>query len=69
MTRVAGDFGNFLGLALTPPGIEVLDGRKLAPMIYWAVRTTLCSALQLEAEQLPYQEVMQQVRMLSIVQL
>ena len=31
MTRVAGVFDNFLGLPLTPPGIEVLDGRKLGP--------------------------------------
>ena len=28
---------------------------SLAPVIYWAVLTTLCSALQSEAEQLPYQ--------------
>ena len=27
MTRVSGIFDNFL----TPPGIEVLDGRKLGP--------------------------------------
>ena len=32
---------------------------SLAPVMYWAVRTTLCSALRLEAEQLPYQAVMQ----------
>ena len=31
MTRVAGVFDNFQGLPLTPPGIEVLDGRKLCP--------------------------------------
>jgi hypothetical protein len=31
MTRVAGVFGNFWCLPLTPPGIEVLDGRKLGP--------------------------------------
>ena len=36
----------------------------LAPVMYWAIRTTLCSALRSEAEQLPYQAVM-----LSIVQL
>ena len=29
--RVAGVLGNLLGLPLTPPGIEVLDGRKLGP--------------------------------------
>ena len=32
---------------------------SLAPVTYWAVRTSLCSALRLEAEQLPYQAVMQ----------
>ena len=32
---------------------------SLAPVMYWAVRTTLCSALRSEAEQLPYQAVMQ----------
>ena len=31
MTRVAGVFNNVFGLPLTPPGIEVLDGRKLGP--------------------------------------
>ena len=30
---------------------------SLAPVMYWAVRTTLCSALRSEAEQLPYQAV------------
>jgi hypothetical protein len=37
---------------------------SLAPVIYWAVRTTLCSALWMEAELLPYQAVMQPVSML-----
>ena len=32
---------------------------SLAPVMYWAVHTTLCSALQSEAEQLPYQAGMQ----------
>ena len=32
---------------------------SLAPVMYWAVRTTLCSALRSEAEQLPYQAVTQ----------
>ena len=31
MTRVAGVFDNFYGLPLTPPALEVLDGRKLGP--------------------------------------
>ena len=32
-----------------------------APVMYGAVRTTLCWALRLDAEQLPYQAVMQPV--------
>jgi hypothetical protein len=63
---VTGVFDNFLGLPLTPPSIEVLDGRKLGPI---DIYTTLCSALRSDAEQLPYQAVMQQVRMLSMVRL
>ena len=31
MTREAGVFDNCLGLLLTLPGIEILDGRKLGP--------------------------------------
>ena len=31
MTWVAGVFDHFQGLPLTPPGIEILDGRKLGP--------------------------------------
>ena len=31
---------------------------SLAPVMYWAVRTTLCSALRSEAKQLQYQAVM-----------
>ena len=42
---------------------------SLAPVTYWAVHTTLCSALWSEAEQLPYQAVMQPVKVLSMVQL
>jgi hypothetical protein len=37
--------------------------------MYWAVRTTLCCALWSDAEQLPFQAVMQLVRMVSMVQL
>ena len=66
MTGVAGVFNNFQGLPLTPPGIEVLDGRKLDVL---GRLHTLCSALRSEAEQLPYQAVMQPVGMLSMVQL
>ena len=32
---------------------------SLAPVVYWAVHTALCSALRSEAVQLPYQTVMQ----------
>ena len=32
---------------------------SLAPVMYWAGHTTLCSALRSDAEQLPYQAVMQ----------
>ena len=32
---------------------------SLAPVMYWAVCNTLCSALRFEADQLPYQAVMQ----------
>ena len=31
MTGVAGGFDNCLGLPLTLPGVEVLDGRLLSP--------------------------------------
>ena len=31
MTGVAGVFDKFQGLPLTPPGVEVLDGRQLCP--------------------------------------
>ena len=37
------------------------------PVMYWAVRTTLCSILRSDAEQLPYQVGMQPVEMLSMV--
>ena len=32
MTGVAGVFDNFWCLPLTPPGVEVLDGRNLGPV-------------------------------------
>ena len=32
---------------------------SLSPVMYWAIRPTLCSALWSDNEQLPYQEVMQ----------
>ena len=39
---------------------------SLAPVVYWGIRTTLCSAF---VEQLPYQAVMHLVKILSMVQL
>ena len=42
---------------------------SLVPVMYWAVHSTPCSSLRSDAEQLPYQAVMQPVRMLSMVQL
>jgi hypothetical protein len=42
---------------------------NLAPLVYCAVRTTLCSTLRSDAKELPYQAVMQPVKMLSMVQL
>ena len=38
-------------------------------VMYWAMSTTLLRALRSETKQLPYQAVMQPLRMLSIVQL
>ena len=38
---------------------------SFASVMYWAVHTTHCSALRSEAEQLPFQAVMQRVWMLS----
>ena len=32
---------------------------SLAPVMYWAIRTTLCSALRSDAKQLPYQVAIQ----------
>ena len=49
--------------------VEFLDGRKLGPGDVLDHTHTLCSALQSEDEQLPYQAVMQPVWMLSMVQL
>ena len=36
-----------------------------APVMYWTIHTTLCRALRSDAKQLPYQVVMQPVKMLS----
>lgn len=41
----------------------------LVPGMYWAVRTTLCSATRLRAVLLPYQALIQPVNILSMVQL
>ena len=42
---------------------------SLAPVMYWDVHITLCSALWSDVKHLPYQAVMLLVRMLSMVQL
>ncbi|CDQ78334.1 unnamed protein product [Oncorhynchus mykiss] len=47
---------------LTNNAVQEMELRKY-------LRTSLCSALRSDAEQLPYQAVMQPVRMLSMVQL
>ncbi|XP_071268202.1 uncharacterized protein [Salvelinus alpinus] len=51
------------------PCPEVLDGRELGPSDVLGLRTTICSAFRFDAKQLPYQAVMQSVKMLSMVQL
>ena len=45
------------------PGIEVLDGRELGP-----VHTICCNALWSDAKQLLNEEMMQPVKILSVVQ-
>ena len=40
---------------------------SLAPVVYWAIHTILCSALRLDAELLPYQAVMQRVKIILMV--
>ena len=52
MTWVTVVFDNFLGLPLTVNRSWMAG--SLAPVMYWAVRTTRWSALWSEAEQLPY---------------
>ena len=64
MTWATGVFDNFLGLVYRSWMVG-----SLAPVMYWAVHTTLCRALWSDAEQLPYQAVMQPVRTRSRVQL
>jgi hypothetical protein len=51
------------------PGIEVLDGRELGHSDVLGRKHYPCSALQSDAEQLPYQAVMHPVKMLAMVQL
>lgn len=48
--------------------VFVMEGRK-APVIFSAVLTSQCRILQSNTVQLPYQIVMQLLRMLSIVPL
>ena len=49
-------------LPQTPLCVNVLEGRELAPVMYWAVRTTLCRGLRFRAVQLLYQAVIQMVQ-------
>ena len=73
MTRVAGVFDSFYGLPLTPPDIEVLDGRKLVPS-YVLGRMYLCTsysysyvlAVEGRADAIPGSDA---TRMLSMLQL
>ena len=67
MTSMAGVFHNFQGVPLTPPGIEVLDGRKLTPSDVLDSLHYPMLCVRSEAEQLPYQAMIQLVRMLSMV--
>ena len=66
MTWVTAVFDNFLWHQIVY--MSWMAG-SLAPVMYWAVHTTLCSGLWSDAEQLPYQVVTQPVSMLSMVQL
>jgi hypothetical protein len=67
MTWVSEVFYHFLGAFLWHRLVyrSCMAG-SLAPAMYWTVRTT---PLRPDAEQLPYQEVMQAVRMISTVEL
>ena len=67
MVWVARVFDNILGLPLTPPGIEVLEGSELGRSDVLGQVWTFCSALHSGTLHLPYQAVMQPVKMLSMV--
>ena len=69
MTWVIRVFDNSLGLLLIRLVYRSWMAGRMAPVMYWAICTTLFSALWSDAEQLPYQVVMQPIRMLLIVQL
>jgi hypothetical protein len=63
MVWVARVFDNILGFPPTPPGIEVLEGSELSRS---DVLGQVC-ALRSGTLHLPYQAVMQPVKMLSMV--
>ncbi len=49
MGWMAGVLDDPPGFPYTPPGVDVLEGGKLTPTMWRAVRTTLCRALRLPA--------------------
>ncbi len=66
---VVGVLNDPVGLLPTPLGVEVLHEWQHRPMMCCAVFITLCRALQLRVVLLPYQAVMEPVRILSMVHL
>ena len=66
MAGVIGVFNDPVGLLHTPLDVEVLHGWHLRPGV---VLSILCRALRFRAVQLPYQVVMQPIRILSMVHL
>lgn len=62
-------FDDFSSPIQTPVPIVAFMAGSGAVAMGWEVFTTLCNPVWSEAEQFPYQTVMQLVRMLSMVQL
>ena len=61
MTWVTGVFDNFLGLPLTPSGIEVLDGREFGPVMYWPYAlpsVVLCRAVAIPSGDATHQDAL-----------
>ena len=67
MVWVVGVFNSFLGLPFTPPDTEGLDGRELGPSD--VLDRLHHHALGSRAVHLPYQVVIQPVKILLLVQL